>query len=409
MTRLKDSAVKNAQPKDKDFKMADGGGLYLLVKVSAAKYWRFKYRFNGKEKLLAIGVYPQVSLAEARKKHNKARYLLDENIDPGESKRQQKAQAIIKAENSFKSLAVEWWEVKKGLWTVNHADRVLASLEKDIFPSLGQRPINDITSVELLQTLRKVEARGAFDVVSRLLQRCTKIFQHALITGRTEINPASELGGTLKTRKVKHQASLSRKELPGFLHCMANYDGYALTRLALRFLALTFVRPGELRNARWDEFEIDDRLWRIPAERMKMDSEHIVPLSDQALAVLEELRAISGKYSLLFPGTRNNTQPMSENTLTYAMYRMGYKSRATAHGFRATASSILNEEGFNPDAIERQLAHQERNKVRGAYTHHAEYLKDRRTMMQWWADYLDKLITAYKAPRLTTENGKLDT
>jgi len=392
MLRLKAQVINSVLPKDKDFKMSDGGGLYLLVKVNGAKYWRFKYRFNGKEKLLAIGVYPQVSLAEARKKHNKARYLLDENIDPGETKRQKKAQDIVKADNSFHSLAIEWWEVKKGLWTVNHANRVLTSLEKDIFPSLGQRPINNITSVELLQTLRKVEARDALDVASRLLQRCTKIFQHALITGRAEINPASELAGTLKTRKVQHQASLPRKELPKFLHCLVNYDGYVITQLALRLLTLTFVRPGELRNAHWDEFEIDDRLWRIPPERMKMDSEHLVPLSDQALAVLEELRTISGKHSLLFPGTRNNTQPMSENTLTYAMYRMGYKSRATAHGFRATASSILNEEGFNRDAIERQLAHQERNKVRGAYTHHAEYLKDRREMMQWWADYLDKLI-----------------
>jgi len=409
MRRVTDQTVKNVLPKDKDFKMSIGGGLYLLIKVNGPKYWRFKYRFNGKEKLLAIGVYPQVSLAEARKKHNKARYLLDENIDPGESKRQQKVQATIKAENSFQSLAIEWWEVKKGLWTDKHADRVLTSLQKDIFPSLGQRPINDITSVELLQTLRKVENRGAFDVAGRLLQRCTKIFQHALITGRAEINPASELVGTLKTRKVQHQASLPRKELPEFLHCLVNYDGYVITQLALRLLTLTFVRPGELRNARWDEFEIDDRLWRIPAERMKMDSEHLVPLSDQALAVLEELRAISGKYPLLFPGTRNNTRPMSENTLTFAMYRMGYKSRATAHGIRATASSILNEEDFNRDAIERQLAHQERNKVRGAYTYHAEYLKERREMMQWWADYLDKLIAAYKPPRLITEDGKLDT
>lgn len=383
--------AKQAKPEAKDKKLFDSHGLYLLVKTNGSKYWRFKYRFAGKEKLLAFGVYPEVSLTEARSKRDEARKQLRDNIDPSETRRQKKWDDKIKEENSFQSIGTEWWNQKKGIWSEKHATRVLASLQKDIFPSIGKRPIADITTPELLQTLRLVESRGALDVASRLLQRCTQIFRYAVQTGRAHFNPAAELTGTLKTRKVQHQASLPRSELPGFLNHIANYDGYPLTRLALQLLTLTFVRPGELRHARWDEFELESKLWRIPAERMKMNSEHIVPLSDQAMGVLEELKHISGKYPLLFPGTRNITNPMSENTLTYAMYRMGYKSRATAHGFRATASSILNEEGFNRDAIERQLAHQERNKVRGAYTHHAEYLKERCEMMQWWSDYLDRL------------------
>lgn len=383
--------AKQAKPEAKDRKLFDSHGLYLLVKSNGSKYWRFKYRFAGKEKLLAFGVYPEVSLTEARTKRDEARKQIRDNIDPSETRRQKKWDDKIKEENSFQSIGTEWWNQKKGIWSEKHALRVLASLQKDIFPSIGKRPISEITTPELLQTLRAVESRGALDVASRLLQRCTQIFRYAVQTGRAHFNPAAELAGTLKTRKVQHQASLPRNELPGFLNHIANYDGYPLTRLALQLLTLTFVRPGELRHAQWDEFELENKLWRIPAERMKMNSEHIVPLSDQAMEVLEDLKHISGKYPLLFPGTRNINNPMSENTLTYAMYRMGYKSRATAHGFRATASSILNEEGFNRDAIERQLAHQERNKVRGAYTHHAEYLKERRQMMQWWADYLDRL------------------
>jgi len=385
--------AKQAQPEAKDRKLFDSHGLYLLVKANGRKYWRFKYRFAGKEKLLAFGVYPEVSLSEARTKRDQSRKQLRDNIDPSEAKKQRKWDNIAREEKSFQSIAVEWWNKKKGIWSEKHALRVLDSLQKDIFPSIGYRPIAEITTPELLQTLRQVEDRGALDVASRLLQRCTQIFRYAVQTSRANFNPAAELTGVLKTRKVQHQASLPRNELPEFLKHIAHYDGYPLTRLALRLLTLTFVRPGELRHARWEELELENKLWRIPAKRMKMDSEHIVPLSDQALAVLKELQLISGKYPLLFPGTRNINNPMSENTLTYAMYRMGYKSRATAHGFRATASSILNEEGFNRDAIERQLAHQERNKVRGAYTHHAEYLKDRCKMMQWWADYLDTLAT----------------
>lgn len=223
------------------------------------------------------------------------------------------------------------------------------------------------------------------------MQRCSRIFRFAIQTGRATLNPAGDLQGTLKTRKAQHQHSLPRTELPKFLKRLNTYDGLIQTRLALRLLVLTFVRPGELRGARWEEIDLDAKQWRIPAERMKMGSEHLVPLSRQAIAILKELKPFTGQYELVFPGGRNRHKPMSENTLLFALYRMGYKDRATPHGFRATASSILNEQNFNSDAIERQLSHIERNKVRGTYTHHAEYLKERKKIMQWWADYLDDL------------------
>jgi len=384
--------VKNFKAEAKDKKHFDSHGLFILVKTTGSKYWRFKYRFANKEKLLSFGVYPEVSLSEARDKRDEARKQLRDNIDPGVTKQQKKWDAKAEAENSFESLASEWWENQKGLWTEEHAARVWSSLEKDIFPSIGHRPITEIKTPELLETLRDgAESRDALDLASRLLQRCTQIFRYAVQTGRADYNPAAELSGTLKTRKVQHQPSLSHSELPDFLRSLSIYQGYPLTKLALRFLTLTFVRPGELRFARWDEFDIENKLWRIPAKRMKMKTDHLVPLSDQALAMLEEIRFISGTYPLLFPSRNNRNNPMSENTLNKAIHVMGYKGKATAHGFRATASSALNENEFNRDAIERQLAHQERNKVRAAYTYHAEYLTDRRKMMQWWANHLDSL------------------
>lgn len=390
---LTNVAAKNAKPKDKQYKLADSGGLYLLVHKSGSKYWRLKYRYGGKEKVLALGVYPEVPLAEAREKRDEAKQILRNGGDPGEVKKAQKRAAQIDSSNSFENVAKHWWELQKGRWSAAHSERVWQSLEADVFPYIGHRSVADISTPEVLQVIRKVESRGALDVAGRVLQRCKSVFRFAVLSGRATYNPATELTGALKTRKREHRAALPRAELPGFLQKLTHYDGHILTRLALRLLMLTFVRPGELRFAEWKEFDLDTNIWRIPGERMKMGTEHLVPLSRQAIAVLDELKPISGQYELLFPGERSRARPISENTMTYALYRMGYKSRATAHGFRTTASSILNEEGFNPDAIERQLSHLERNQVRGAYTQHAEYLKDRAKMMQWWADYLDKLET----------------
>jgi len=388
---LTDRKVKQVKPKDKDYKLADEKGMYLLVKVNGSKYWRLKYRFEGKEKTLALGVYPDVSLSVARDKRDDARKLIANEIDPSEVKKEEKRNKKIKAGNAFEEIAREWWKNQKENWTERHADQVLKSLETDIFPYVGDKPIAEIQPPEILSTIRKVEARGALNVAGRLLQRCSNVFRYAIQTGRATLNPAGDLQGTLKTRKVTHQHSLPRTELPKFLKGLNTYEGLLQTRLALRFLVLTFVRTGELRGAKWEEIDLDAKEWRIPSERMKMKSEHLVPLSRQAIAMLKELKPITGQYELVFPGVRNYHKPMSENTLLFALYRMGCKDRATPHGFRATASSILNEQNFNRDAIERQLSHQEWNKVRGAYTHHAEYLKERKKIMQWWADYLDDL------------------
>lgn len=377
--------------REKAYKLSDGGGLFLLVQPDNRRYWRLAYRFNGKQKLLALGVYPEVSLTEARQKKIAARALLAEDKDPGEERQAGKRARKLNAENAFEVVAAEWWEQQREKWSPEHADRVLQSLKDDVFSEFGRKPIIDIQPPDVLHMVRKIEKRGALDVASRVLQRTSSVFRYAIQTGRATINPAGELSGALKVRKPQHQASLPRTELPEFLKRLQTYDGYPQTILAMRLLLLTFVRPGELRGARWSEFDPGVGEWRIPAERMKMKTEHIVPLSKQAIDVLRELEPLTGRHELLFPGERQRTKPISENTLTFALYRMGYKDRATPHGFRATASSILNEQGFNRDAIERQLAHMERNKVRAAYTHHAEYLKERRQMMQWWADYLDSL------------------
>lgn len=388
---LSDRQVKQTKPREKDYKLTDGRGMFLLVKKNGSKYWRFKYYFDGKEKMLALGVYPDISLADARERREDARKMVAKDIDPSEVKKRVKQARKMKAENTFEIIAREWWKNQKGNWTEGYTDRVMNSFEVDIFPQFGDKAVIDIEPQEVLAAIRKVEGRGALDVSGRLLQRCSRVFRYAIQTGRATLNPAGDLQGVLETRKVIHQSSLPRTELPEFFERLNAYEGTIQTRLALRFLLLTFVRSGELRGARWEEIDFDAKEWRIPAERMKMNTEHIVPLSEQAIAVLKQLELFTGQYELIFPGERRRNKPISENTVLFALYRMGYKNRATPHGFRATASSILNEQNFNRDAIERQLAHQERNQVRGAYTHHAEYLNERKKIMQWWADYLDDL------------------
>ena len=395
---LSDRKVKQAKPEPKtdpkDYKLSDGEGMYLLVKANGSKYWRLKYRIQGKdkriEKTLALGVYPDVSLKEARDKRTDARRLIAKGIDPSKVKKDEKQAKKIKVGNAFEVIARDWWEKKlKKRCSEYHANRVLKSLETDIFPAFGNTPITDITPQEILIAIREVEERGALDTAQRLLQRTAKIFAYAVATGRAKVNPVRELEDVLEERKAKHQPSLKPAELPAFLKKLSGYTGMIQTRLAFRLLILTFVRPGELRGAKWSEFDFDAKEWRIPAARMKMNTEHIVPLSRQAIKILKELKPYTGQYELLFPNERKRTKPMSENTLLHCIYRMGYKGRASAHGFRASASSVLNEQNFNRDAIERQLSHMERNQVRGAYTHHAEYLKERKKIMQWWANYLD--------------------
>ena len=389
---LKALTVKQAKSGDKPYKLADEKGMYLLVTPRGGKCWRLKYRYAGKEKTLALGIFPDVALDEARSARDIARKQLAQGVDPGEVKKAEKATKRAESSSSFSLVAREWWNKQSGVWSEDHAARVLKSLEDDVFPDLGQRPVMEIDATNILATLKKVEGRGALDYAGRVLQRVAAVFRYAVQTGRIKANPASDLQGTLKTRKVRHQPSLARNELPHFLKALSTYNGKLQTRFALKLLVLTFVRPGELRYARWSELDLKSGEWRIPAERMKMKTEHLVPLSKQAILVLENLKPITGQYDLVFPGERNCRRPISENTLGVAIKRMGFA--ATAHGFRATASSILNEQGFNRDAIERQLSHLERNKVRGAYTHHAEYLNERKKMMQWWADYMDSRLAS---------------
>ena len=314
-------------------------------------------------------------------------------------------------ENLFRDVAFLWWEHNKESWSSGHVLRVRKRLENNIFQDLGHLPIDEITPQKVIATVRRVEARGALDVASRVNQTIRAVCRFAVQQGIAVSNPASELTGIVKRRKVQHRASLPREELPQFLRALEGYGdrGRKLTQRAIKLLLLTFVRSGELRGVRWSEFEFENRLWRIPPDRMKMRNEHLVPLSRQAMEVIKLLKGMTGNYDLVFPSERDRFREMSDNTMRKAIFKMGYdgnsegKSKAVPHGFRATASSILNEAGFNPDAIERQLAHVERNSVRAAYIHHARYLDERREMMQWWADYLDKIRVTGKVIQLFSE------
>jgi integrase len=396
---LTDIQVKQAQPQEKDVWLSDEKGLRLLVKPNGSKYWRLKYRYQSKQKTLALGVYPEVSLKDARRMVAEAKAQLLQGIDPGQKKKESKLLSREENSNLFSSVARQWWQRQKDSWTAHHAARVWSRLEQNAIKYLGKRPVTEITPQEIITVLRNIESRGALDVASRVLQDIRRVCRFAVQSGLITSNPAGELSGILQKRKPNHRASLPREELPQFLRDLNGYQGQGrlLTKLAVELLTLTFVRPGELTGARWDEFDLEERLWRIPGARMKMKTDHIVPLSDQAIKVIQQIQPISGRFELLFPSERNRFKSMSENTMRMAIFRMGYdgntegKSKVNPHGFRATASSILNETGFNPDAIERQLSHQERNGVRAAYTHHARYLDERRDMMQWYADYLDSL------------------
>ena len=388
--KLTDVAIKSAKSKGKSYKISDGDGMFLLVHTNGSKYWRMKYYFASKEKILALGVYPDVSLADARERRAEARKTLAAGSDPGEAKKEAKRLTILNAENSFEAIAREWHEKQCHLWTPKYTVKVLRRMEADIFPKLGSRPIADIKAPELLSVIREIEKRGAMYTAHRAIELCGKVFAYAIVTGRAERNPAADLRGAIKPAKAKHFSYLKADELPEFLQKLETYEGHIQTKLALKMLVLTFVRTVELRGAKWSEVDFEKAEWRIPAERMKMREQHIVPLSKQVLAILRELQPISGHWQHVFPNQQKPMGHMSENTLLYALYRMGYHSRATGHGFRHTGSTILNEHGFKADVIERQLAHAERKKVRGTYNH-AEYLPERREMMQWWGDYLGNI------------------
>jgi integrase len=386
---LTDPAVKNAKPAEKPYKLADGNGMYLLVSPAGAKYWRLKYRYSGKEKVLALGVYPKVTLRDARRRREEARDRLAQGVDPGAARKAGKREARLSASNTFEAVARDWYEVSKGKWSDRHAGAVLRLLERELFPALGSEPIASIEAPQLLDVLRGMERRDVLELASKVRVMAGQVFRYAIVTGRAKQDPSRDLRGALKTREQRHYAKLDEADMPEFLARLDAYDGNLITKLAIKLLVLTFVRTGELRGAKWTEFDMEKREWRVPAERMKTRVEHLVPLSDQSLSVLTQLRAISGSREFVFPNEHHPLRPMSENTILFALYRMGYRGRATGHGFRATASTILNEQGWDPDVIERQLAHKEANKVRAAY-HRAEYLSDRKRLLQHWADYIDR-------------------
>ena len=392
--KLTDTAIRKAKPEAKPYKMADGNGMYLEVMPSGAKYWRLKYRHMGKEKRLALGVYPDVSLAEARDKRDAERKLIAKNIDPSAAKQAEKREKRIASANTFEAVAREWIENRSNDWTAAHKALTLRTLEQDAFPSLGNRPIAEISSSELLATIRTIEKRGALEIASRVLQRCSAVFRYAITTDRCKNNPAYKMSEALKSPKRAHYPTIEKGGFPQLLRDIDSYQGNPMTVYILQLMALTFTRTGELLGAEWSEIDLDRAEWLIPAERMKMRRPHLVPLSSQAVAVFREVAKFSSDRVHVFPNRNDPSKPASNAIILRALGRMGYTGKMTGHGFRSAASTMLNENkskwGIHRDTIELQLAHVEKNASRAAYNF-AEYLDERRTMMQQWADYLDKL------------------
>jgi len=388
---LTDTAIRNAKPQNKQYKLTDEKGMYLLVN-NAGKYFRLDYRFAGKRKTLALGVYPDVKLVEARGKRDEAKKMIANGIDPGQARKVQKSIQIEQTENSFEAVAREWHGKYSSNWADSHAKKIIRRFELYIFPWLGSRPISEITPPELLAVLRRIESQGILETSHRAQQNCGQVFRYAIATGRAERDPSADLRGALTPAKHARMATITDpKKIGELLRAIDGYEGTPVAKCALKLAPLVFVRPGELRHAEWVEIDLDTAEWRIPAEKMKMKDPHIVPLSSQAVEVLCEILPITGQGQYVFPSVRTNSRPMSENTVLAALRRMGFtKEEMSGHGFRAMASTVLHEKGWPSDIIERQLAHAERNSIKAAYNH-AQHLPERRKMMQAWADYLEKL------------------
>ena len=398
---LTDIKVRTAKPTDKQYKLTDGGGMHLLVHPNGSKYWRLQYRFAGKQKMLALGVYPEVSLADARARRDEARKLLANSIDPGDKKKNDKVEQ--EEARTFEQLAIEWHATNKK-WSEEHSRRVLKSLEDNLFPAIGKRNIADLKTRDLLAPIKAVELSGRLEVASRLQQRTTAIMRYAIQSGLLDYNPAQEMVGAVASSNRQHRPALELKRTPELLQRIDSYTGRSLTRLAVELTLLVFIRSSELRFARWSEIDFETSMWTIPAEReaiegvkhsqrgSKMRTPHLVPLSRQALAILKQVHKLSGDRDFVFIGDHDHRKPMSENTVNKALRVMGYdtKVEVCGHGFRTMACSSLIESGlWSRDAVERQMSHMERNSVRAAYIHKAEHLDERRLMLQWWADFLD--------------------
>jgi integrase len=388
---LTDTEIRRSKPADRPYKLSDSGGLHLLIKPTGGRLWRWKYRFGGAEKLMALGRYPEINLADARQRRDEARKLLANGTDPMAARMAEKHAVVVATEHTFQKVAERWLEHWRGNKSARHAETTKNRLRGNVYPVLGNRPIAEIEPMELVRLAKGVESRGASDMAKRILQIVGMICRYSVAHGYSKRNPAAEIrpSDILKPTTKTNMARIEAKDLPALLRAIEVYEGRQLTRLAMKLMALTFVRTSELICARWEEFDIEARRWSIPAARMKMKTPHIVPLADQAIEVLELLLTISGDEDRVFPGEQDQKKPMSNMTILKALERMGYKGRMTGHGFRGLASTLLHEQGYNHDHIELQLAHTPRNEVSAAYNH-ALYLEPRARMMQQWADFLDR-------------------
>jgi integrase len=388
---LTDKAIRNAKPTEKPHKLSAGRGLYLLLNPNGARWWRFNYRWQGKQKQLSVGVYPEITLAKARQRRDELRALLADGIDPGERRKAEKA--ARGGADSFEAVAREWYAKQAPTWAPSHAQEVKRRMERNLYPYLGARLVGEITAPELLAVLRRAEARGAVETAHRMLWKAGQVFRYAVATGRAERDPSGDLRGALPPRNPEHYAAITKPaEVGELMRAIDGYQGEPVTRAALKLLPLVFVRPGELRRAEWAEFDLDAAEWNIPAARMKRRKPHLVPLSTQAVAILRGLQPLTDAGRYVFPGARSAARPMSENAINAALRNMGItKDRMTGHAFRAMARTLLDEAlGFRVDFIEHQLAHNVRDPLGTAYNR-TKHLPERRRMMQAWADYLDSL------------------
>jgi len=393
---LTDRQIRETVPGAKPIKLNDGDGLYLLVQPNGARWWRMRFSVHGVERQLSLGVYPVISLKRARERREDMRRQVAEGMDPSAVRKAEKRSMA----QTFEAVAREWMAKRKEIWSSEYTNNITRRLEQHVFPWLGSKPIKTIVAADVLEVLERIEKRGKAETAHRARSCCGEIFRFAVATRRADRDPTIDLKGALMPVRAKHFPSVKRPEQVGeLMRAIEGYDAKTLPiHAALRLLPLVFVRPGELRLAQWEEFDLAKAEWRIPGERMKMRSEHIVPLSTQAVAILKELHPVTGPRGCVFPSILHAARPISDNTINSALRRLGYeRHEMTAHGFRSIASTLLNEKGWNSDAIERQLSHGERNKIRGAYNY-AEYMPERRKMMQAWADYLDELQLGQDAP-----------
>ncbi|MDD0979760.1 tyrosine-type recombinase/integrase [Pseudomonas shahriarae] len=382
--------VKNAAPRERDYGLADGGGLFLWVRAAGGKSWRFRFRLDGKQSHISLGTIDKVTLAQARQLASEARQLVAQGRHPGLERKVVRAQAAISRANTFKSLALEWHRHKSSRWSIGYANDVIEAFGLDIFPKVGSLPLTEIKPMQWLQVFRHIESRGALEKLRKVRQRCQEVYRFAIATGRAEYNPIADIGGALQTPTSRHYPFLPIEEIPELINSIQACPGHDVVKIATRLLILTGVRTAELRGAPWSEFDLNNSLWLIPAVRMKMRRAHLVPLSKQAVAALRELESITGGYTLAFPGRNDPAKPMSEAAINQLLKRSGYDGRATGHGFRHTMSTTLHEQGYSSEWVETQLAHVDKNSIRGTYNH-AQYLEARRDMLQWYANHLDIL------------------